>query len=159
MQQWNSQYFWFKYVILYCKESSLCEDNILLSIHTCILCLTCLWFNLGTCACTSAGLCHVLLDGALINDIISLLSDHKLFTDDEIIALKLAPSDHLKKIFLSRKFQQSDLTEWSTICTILRDSQQSKYIGDVLVSGKLVFIACTHVLKVLRQSVFNDIIL
>jgi len=105
--------------------------------------------------CLSADLCHVLLDGAPINDIISLFSHHKLFTDDEITALSLAPSNHLKKVFVSRKFQHSDLTEWSTICTILQDSQQSKYIGDCLASGKLVFIAYTQVLIVLRQCVFN----
>ena len=104
-------------------------------------------------------LCHVLLDGVPINDIISLFSHHKLFTDDEITALSLAPSDHLKKIFVSRKFQHSDLTEWSTICTILQNSQQSKYIGDCLASGKLVFTAHTQVLKVLRQYVLDDIIL
>ena len=81
-----------------------------------------------------------------------------LFTDDEITALKLAPSDHLKKIFLSRKFQQSDLTEWCTISTILQNSQQLKHIGDCLATGKLLFIACSQVMKVLCQCVFNDII-
>ena len=79
----------------------------------------------------------VLLDDAPINDIISLFSHHKLLIDDEITALSLAPSDHLKKVFVSRKFQHSDLTEWSTVCTILQDSQQLKNTGDQCIKGML----------------------
>ena len=91
---------------------------------------------------TSTGLCHVLLDDAPINDIITLFSHHKLFTDDEITALSLAPSDHLKKMFMSRKFQQSDLSEWSTICIILQSNQLFKHVGDHLTTGMFTFYCC-----------------
>ena len=86
------------------------------------------------------GLCRVLLEGAPINDIISLLSYH-LCIDDELTALSVASSDHLKKVILLRKLQHLDLTEWSTICTILQDGQL-QHISDHLTAGMYV---CSYV--------------
>ena len=95
------------------------------------------------------GLCHVLLEGTPINDIISLLSHHHLFTDHELTALSVAPSDHLKKVILLRKLQHLDLTEWSTICTILQDGQL-QHISDHLTAGMYV---CMYVCMYVRTYV------
>jgi len=70
-----------------------------------------------------------------MNDIISILNHHHLFSHGELKAISIVPSNHLKKMFLLRKFQYADLSEWFTICSLLQDSQQLKHIGDHISTG------------------------
>jgi len=107
----------------------------LLYSHSIITFYVSLSMYVAICRYDYTGLCQFYLDGVPINDIISFVSHYQFFSHDELTAISIAPSDHLKKVFLLKKFQYIDFSEWSTICAILQDNQRLKHIGDHLSTG------------------------
>ena len=81
-------------------------------------------------------LCDILLENAPVDDIITVFSSHDLLIDDDLAVVTNAPSDHLKKMFLLRRFQNVSLSVWLTICDVANKSEILKHLSDQLVFGK-----------------------
>ena len=80
-------------------------------------------------------LCNILLDNTPVDDIITVFSSHDLLMGDDLTVVTNAPSDHLKKMFLLRLFQNVSLSIWSIICDLVNKNDILKHIGDELVKG------------------------
>ena len=57
---------------------------------------------------------------------------------DDLTVVTNAPSDHLRKVFLLRLFQNISLSVWSTICDVVNKNDTLKHIGDELVKGNSI---------------------
>ena len=74
-----------------------------------------------------------------MDDVITVVRSHDLLMGDDLTAVTNAPSDHLKKMFLLRHFQNVSLSVWSTICTVVKKSEIFKHLSDQLVKGIVKF--------------------
>ena len=70
-----------------------------------------------------------------MDDIITVFRSHDLLMGDDLTAVTNAPSDHLKKMFLLRHLQNVSLSVWSTVCTVVNESEILKHLYDQLVKG------------------------
>ena len=90
------------------------------------------WFNT-----VATRLCHILLENTPVDDIITVFSSHDLLMGDDLTVVTDAPSDHLKKIFLLKAFQDVSLSVWLTICDVVNKSKILKHISDEVVKGTI----------------------
>ena len=67
-----------------------------------------------------------------MDDIITVFSSHDLLMGDDLTVVTNAPSDHLKKMFLLRMYQNVSLSVWSTICDLVNTSEILKHLSDRL---------------------------
>ena len=77
-------------------------------------------------------LCNILLQNAPVDDIITVFSSHDLLIGDDVAVITNAPSEYLKKIFVSRRFQNVTLSVWLTICDVVNKSEILKHLSDQL---------------------------
>ena len=70
-----------------------------------------------------------------MDDVITVFRSHDLLKDDNLTAVTNAPSDYLKKMMLSRLFENINLSVWPTICAIVNESEILQHLSDQLMKG------------------------
>ena len=80
-------------------------------------------------------LSNVLLESTPMEDIITVFRSHDLLMGDNITVVTNAPSDYLKKMCLLRLLQNVNLSVWSSICTVVNESEILQDLTDQLMKG------------------------
>ena len=80
-------------------------------------------------------MCHILLDNVSMDDVIKVFGSHKIFNDDDLAVMLLAPSEYLKKQVLLECLHRLRLAMWLMICDILESIKSVRYIGIQLRNG------------------------
>ena len=70
-----------------------------------------------------------------MDDVITAFRSHDLLMGDNLMVVTNAPSDYFKKMFLSRLFENVNLSVWSTICAIVNESEFLQHLSDQLIKG------------------------
>ena len=83
----------------------------------------------------------MLLENTPVDDIITVFRSHDVLMGDNLKIVSNAPSDYLKKMMLSRIFQNINLSVWSAICAIVNESEILEHLSDQLMKGIKVDLA------------------